>query len=307
MGNKVFECKHTLKRISSLGKTSLALFFGFLVFGCSTETDSQKPMAVDSIEGIMSPESAAAMSDGRIFISEIGEFGKDGDGKIVQISIDGTKKIIADSGLNDPKGLVVIEDEIYVTDNNEVKKVSMDGNVVIWISAGDFPKKPKFLNDIAKSDEVIFISDSGDLLNGKGGGRIFRVDSDKKVTVLVDKSNSKLIRSPNGLSTHQDGYLLFNDFENGFLFKVNLTDNKVEKIGEGYGAADGLVMADNNLYLSDWKNGKVFKLDLSKEGSSPVVIKEGMEGSADMDVTPDGKYLVIPEMKANRVVIHSLD
>jgi sugar lactone lactonase YvrE len=100
---------------------------------------------------------------------------------------------------------------------------------------------------------------------------------------------------------------MFNDFENGFLFKVNLTDNKVEKIGEGYGAADGLVMADNNLYLSDWKNGKVFKLDLSKEGSSPVVIKEGMEGSADMDVTPDGKYLVIPEMKANRVVIHSLD
>ena len=123
------------------------------------------------------------------------------------------------------------------------------------------------MNDIAKRDEVIYISDSGDLLNDKGGGRIFRVDSDKKVTVLVDKSNSKLIRSPNGLSTHQDGYLMFNDFENGFLFKVNLTDNKVEKIGEGYGAADGLVMADNNLYLSDWKNGKVFKLDLSKEGS----------------------------------------
>ena len=102
MGIKVFEFKHNLKIISSSAKKSLLCFFGFLVIGCSTETDSQKPMAVDSIEGIMSPESAAAISDGRIFISEIGEFGKDGDGKIVQISIDGTKKIIADSGLNDP-------------------------------------------------------------------------------------------------------------------------------------------------------------------------------------------------------------
>ena len=50
------------------------------------------------------PESAAVMKDGGIIISEIGEFGKDGDGKIVLITVDGTKKIIADSGLNDPKG-----------------------------------------------------------------------------------------------------------------------------------------------------------------------------------------------------------
>ncbi|GIR49301.1 MAG: hypothetical protein CM15mP58_13980 [Burkholderiaceae bacterium] len=43
------------------------------------------------------PESAAVMKDGGIVISEIGEFGKDGDGKIVLITVDGTKKIIADS------------------------------------------------------------------------------------------------------------------------------------------------------------------------------------------------------------------
>jgi len=253
------------------------------------------------------PESAAVISEGKIIVSEIGEFGKNDDGKIVQISISGEKKVIADSGLNDPKGLIVDGDTIYVTDNDEVKKVSMTGEVETWLSADDFPRKPQFLNDIAIGEGITYISDSGDLLNGKGGGSIFKVDSEKKVTVLVDETNDSNIRSPNGLSTFQNGFLTFNDFENGFLFRVNLSDLVVEKIGEGYGGADGLVSSGNNLYISDWKNGKVFKLDISKDGSEPVIIKEGMEGSADIDITADGKFLIIPEMKANRVVIHTLD
>ena len=289
-------------------KTILLSFVSLSVLiGCSTDSDSNKIAAVDSVDEIIMPESAAVISEGKIIVSEIGEFGKNDDGKIVQISISGEKKVIADSGLNDPKGLIVDGDTIYVTDNDEVKKVSMTGEVETWLSADDFPRKPQFLNDIAISEGITYISDSGDLLNGKGGGSIFKVDSEKKVTVLVDETNDSNIRSPNGLSTFQDGFLTFNDFENGFLFRVNLSDLVVEKIGEGYGGADGLVSSGNNLYISDWKNGKVFKLDISKDGSEPVIIKEGMEGSADIDITADGKFLIIPEMKANRVVIHTLE
>ena len=112
---------------------------------------------------------------------------------------------------------------------------------------------------------------------------------------------------PNGLSTFQKGFLTFNDFENGFLFRVNLKNSKVEKIGEGYGGADGLVSYGDNLYLSDWKNGKVFKLNVANPGNQPELLKDGMQGSADIDITKDGKYLIIPEMKANRVVIHPLN
>ena len=282
------------------------VFLSIFVIGCSTDT-SKKGVAVDAVDGIQMPESAATMEDGGIVISEIGEFGKDDDGKIVLIRVDGTKKIIADSGLNDPKGLIVEAGTIYVTDNLEVKKVSMNGNVEVWLSAEDFPRKPQFLNDIVSGDNAFYVSDSGDLLNGKGGGAIFKIDADKKVSVLVDASNDATIRSPNGLSTFQKNYLTFNDFENGFLFRVNLNDSKVEKISEGYGGADGLVSHKGNLYISDWKNGKVFKLNASKPDNQPELLKDGMEGSADIDVTKDGKYLVIPEMKANRVVIHPLN
>ena len=119
---------------------------------------------------------------------------------------------------------------------------------------------------------------------------------------FFDAANDPNILSPNGLLSFQRGFLHFNDFANGFLFRVRLKDLVVEKLDEGFGGADGLVFSGTSLYLSDWKNGKIFKMDVSKVDGETIVLKEGMNGSADIDVTTDGKYLVIPEMKSNRVV-----
>jgi sugar lactone lactonase YvrE len=281
--------------------------------GCSKDNSDSAVSQSDEIqpiEGLKLPESAYTMQDGRIIVSEIGEFnptGKDGDGRILELSIDGSVKVIADSGLNDPKGILVEGSTIYVTDNDEVKKVSFTGEVTKWLGPDDFPKKPQFLNDIAiDQNTMIYVSDSGDIENG-GGGAIYRVDSNGKISLFVDAANDPRILSPNGLSTFQKGYLAFNDFANGFLFRVRVRDLEVEKLSEGFGGADGLVFSGANLYISDWKNGKLWKIDISKvqeDGSllDPVLLKDGFEGSADIDVTSDGKYLVVPEMKANRVV-----
>jgi sugar lactone lactonase YvrE len=304
-------CQQFVSSFLSATKINLVfLIFVFSLQGCSKDNTVSQTSNIEDIapiEGIQSPESVYTMKDGRIIVSEIGEFGKDGDGKIIEIATDGSKKIIAESGLNDPKGLLVEGSTIYVTDKDEVKKVSFSGVVEKWLGPDDFPRKTQFLNDIAiDKNTLIYISDSGDIKNG-GGGAIFRVDSKGKVTVLVDKENDSRILSPNGLSTFQNGYLAFNDFHNGMLFRVRLKDLVVTKLAEGFGGADGLVYSGVNLYLSDWKNGKIWKLDISKvkeDGSfsDPELLKEGFEGSADIDVTPDGKYLVIPEMKANKVV-----
>ena len=288
----------------------LSLFSLLLIQACSNSDNGSnyiKSSEIKPIEGIKMPESAYTMRDGRIIVSEIGEFGKDGDGKILEILTDGSVKVIADNGLNDPKGILVEGPTIYVTDNDEVKKVSFTGEVTKWLKPSDFPRKPKFLNDITiDRNTIIYISDTGDIQNG-GGGAIYRVDSNGKVSILVDKANDPRILSPNGLSTFQRGYLAFNDFANGFLFRVRLRDLEVEKLSEGFGGSDGLVYSGINLYISDWKNGKLWKIDISKvkeDGSlsDPELLKDGFKGSADIDVTSDGKYLVIPEMKANRIV-----
>lgn len=303
-------CHCFISRILPASKLYLIfLVFVFSLQGCSKDTSDTNLAEIDAIpaiENIKMPESAFTMRDGRIIVSSIGEFGKNGDGKIFEILTDGSKKVIAESGLNDPKGLLVEGSTIYVTDNNEVKKVSFSGKVEKWLGPDDFPRKTQFLNDIAiDKNTLIYISDSGDIKNG-GGGAIFRVDSKGKVTVLVDKENDKRILSPNGLSTFQNGHLAFNDFHNGMLFRVRLKDLVVTKMAEGFGGADGLVYSGINLYISDWKDGKIWKLDVSKlkdDGSfsEPELVKDGLVGSADIDVTSDGKYLVIPEMKANRI------
>ncbi len=294
-----------ISKFCSVGIVSI-----FLLQSCSDSNEELTNIESDeiqSIEGIKMPESAFTMRDGRIIVSEIGEFGKNGDGKILQIATDGSVKVIADSGLNDPKGILVEGSTIYVTDNDEVKKVSFSGKVTKWLGPSDFPRKPKFLNDITiDMNTMIYISDSGDIKNG-GGGAIYRVDSSGKVSILVDQVNDPRILSPNGLTTFQRGYLTFNDFANGFLFRVRLRDLEVEKLSEGFGGSDGLVYSGINLYISDWKNGKLWKIDISKVNedgslSDPVLLKEGFMGIADMDVTSDGKYLVIPEMKANRIL-----
>ena len=56
-----------------------SIFVSIFIIGCSTDSGN-KGVAVDTVDGIKMPESAAAMEDGGIIISEIGEFGKDGDG-----------------------------------------------------------------------------------------------------------------------------------------------------------------------------------------------------------------------------------
>ena len=112
-----------------------------IVFGLVTSllcfSVSAKALTID---GIVHPESAFTTRDGRIFISEIGGVGKKGDGRILEIFTNGQKKVIA-SGLNDPKGLLVEGNTIYVTDVDEIKKVSFDGKVSSWIGPKDFPQK----------------------------------------------------------------------------------------------------------------------------------------------------------------------
>ena len=146
-------------------------------------------------KGIKNPESVAVAFDGRIFVSEIGEFGKDGDGRIVEIVGDQVKPFAV--GLDDPKGMAVVRggkgaSSLVVTDKDRIWKIDGKGKATVWVAADKFPTKPQFLNDIAVDEKgVVCVSDSGDLKGN--GGAVYRIDQKGKVTLLVDsKKNPKL-------------------------------------------------------------------------------------------------------------------
>ncbi len=255
------------------------------------------PAKAVTIDGIIHPESAFATRDGRVFLSEIGQVGKKGDGRILEIFTSGKKKVIA-SGLNDPKGLLVEGNTIYVTDIDEIKKVSMDGKVSSWLGPKNFPRKISFLNDLTiDRNTMIYVSDSGKVVQGeRRGGAVYRISSTGKISLLVDSANDSDIQAPNGLLAFQRGHLMVADFTTGVLSRIRLRDFSVEKMAEGFGGGDGLAFSGTKLYISDWKGGKIWSLDLTSPGQTPEIVKEGFTNPADIDVTSDGKFLVVPEM-----------
>jgi gluconolactonase len=273
-----------------LNKNKLAFAVSLLFSVAVHAADPQK------VIGLQTPESVVAGRDGRVYVSEIGGFGKDGDGKISVIDDTGTVRVFA-TGMDDPKGLAFFGNDLYVADKTRVLKVGMDGQWKVFAAADAFPVTPQFFNDI-ETDGLgnIYVSDSGDL-KGKGGA-IYRINRSGKVTRIVG-DNVAEVQAPNGLLMDGRGTMLAVDFVSGILYRVKLRTGELEKIAEGFGGGDGIVRgAGGTLYVSDWKNGKVYSV--GKKGEV-TLLKEGFQQAADIGLSKDGNYIIVPDMKAGEV------
>ena len=284
--------------------------FNGVIYRVSYDGKSQAAVAPVSaadnstLTGFQMPESVFAAPNGMTYISEIGEFGKLGDGKITQISKDGSRKALAE-GLNDPKGIDMFDNQLYVADMDRVVRVdAQSGQQTVFAATSAFPRKPVFLNDI-EIDGLgnVYVSDSGDD-NGKGAG-IFKITPAGKVSEVL-KGNAG-IKRPNGLLMDGPDSLLVADFGNGKLFRVQLGNKPVVSLlNQGFGGADGLIRdANGTLYVSDWAQGNVWQLAEPK--ATPQRIIQGYQSAADISLSADGQSLLIPDMKAgtlHRLPLH---
>lgn len=270
-----------------------------LILGCQAPI---KPMLYQhqKVTGLKMPESVVQAKDGRIFISEIGEFGKDGDGQITVIDQHGKASVFA-SGLDDPKGLAIIGKNLYVADKTKIIKITPDGKTSGFIAASAFPGTPLFLNDLeADLQDNLYVSDSGDLFKTGKGGAIYKINTQGQVTLLINDSQDARVKAPNGLLADDTGnVLLYVDFASGILYSLNMKTRQLTDIAEGFGGGDGLVHHSNGtMYVSDWKNGKVFSVDTKGD---VVLVKGGYQSAADIAITKDEAYLLVPDMKAGEL------
>jgi len=255
------------------------------------------------ITGLKMPESAIAARDGRVFVSEIGEFGKDGDGQITVVDKNGETKVFA-QGLDDPKGLAMVGKDLYVADIHQVIKISPDGKTSVFAAAEAFPDAPQFLNDL-ESDVAgnIYVSDSGDLKGA--GGAIYKINPQGKVTTIINGKQDPRVLAPNGLLMGKTpNCIMVVDFVSGVLYRLDMKKNTLIEVAKGFGGGDGVVKGKKDqFYVSDWKNGKVFSVKLEK-GTVPngELVKEGFAAAADIAPSADGKFLLVPDMKAGELV-----
>lgn len=259
--------------------------------------------ATDTITGLKMPESSVSHPDGRVFITEIGEFGKKGDGKVTVLSPDSTLKTFA-YGLNDPKGIDLFGEALYVADVDQVVRIDLKGNKTVLAKATDFQYTPTFLNDI-EIDGLgnVFVSDSGDD-NGKHAA-IYKITPHGKVTQIIGVKDG--IVRPNGLLLDGPNALLVLDLGTGKLLRVEFseqggkTKSKVTALNQGFGKPDGLARDTSGaLYVSDWAGGNVWRLNEPK--ATPFLISTGHQSSADISLSNDGKFLLMPDMKAGTLV-----
>ena len=222
-----------------------------------------------AVKGLSMPESAVVGADGRVYVSEIGEFGKDGDGKVSVIGKSDAAEPFA-KGMDDPKGMVAVKNTLYVTDKTRVWKVDERGKATEFVKAADFPQPPMFLNDIATDGAGnLYVSDTGDIEKG-GKGAIFKITSQGKVSLVTSEAKNPAIKSPNGLLFEGQGKMLVVDFATGELLRLDVGKGTVEKLADGFGGGDGLARdAAGMLYITDWKGGRAWKMDLKRKGAKP--------------------------------------
>lgn len=247
------------------------------------------------VTGLKTPESVLAVN-GHIYVSEIGEFGKDGDGQISVI--EGGKPKVFATGMDDPKGLAYSNGKLYVADKTRVLSVDRNGKWKVFVAPEAFPVKPQFLNDLTfDKGGNLYVSDSGDL-KGKDGA-VYRITPQGKVSTVVD-SEDKRVLAPNGLLPDGDANLLMVDFVSGVLYRITIKTGKMVAVAEGFGGGDGVARDhQNRLWISDWKNGRVFML---KRDGELKLVKDGFQSAADISLSEDGKFILVPDMKAGELV-----
>ena len=278
-------------------KSFIALVLGTLVSFSVHAHETKK------VTGLKMPESAIAAKDGRVFVSEIGEFGKDGDGQITVIEKNGEAKVFAQD-LDDPKGLAIVGKDLYVADNHRVIKITPDGKTSVFAAAEAFPEAPQFLNDLeSDASGNIYVSDSGDLKGA--GGAVYKITSQGKVSTVLSGKNDARVQAPNGLLMGKTANCIYMvDFVSGVLYRIDMKKDEMVEVAKGFGGGDGIVkVGKDQLYVSDWKNGKVLRVQLSEKGAAKVaLVQEGFVAAADIALSHDGKYLLVPDMKAGELV-----
>lgn len=229
---------------------------------------------------------------------------KPGSGSIGKLSPEG--KIISKvwvSGLTEPKGMVLFEGKLFVSDVKELIEVDIEsGKIVKKYQAPG----PNFLNDVAINAEgEIFVSD---MFNSS----IYKLDKERKFSLWLE---SPALENPNGLLVQGDNLLVasWGSFSNqkpltakkGNIISVSMASKKITRLTSSpVGNLDGIqAYQQNKLLVSDWVDGSVTYID--EKFSSQLILK--LEQSVgDIAWLEEKGILLVPLAKQGKIVAFKL-
>lgn len=278
-----------------LAVAALTGLFGLPIAGAEPQTVWETPAVLSK------PESVAWDARRQVYyVSNInGEATEaSGAGFLSRLGPDGTvleREWV--TGLNAPKGLLVVGEVLYVAEVGGLVEVDLERGAV---AARHAAPGSQFLNDLAVDGEGrVYVSD---LFTDT----VWRLAEGRLEPWLATAE----LLGPNGL--HVDGERLYvaawgrrlEGFQTetpGHLLVVSLADGTVGALGEGtpIGHLDGLEpLGEDGFLVSAWKEGLL--MEVSAEGRARVLADLG-QGSADLEYRPEENLAIVPLMNQNRV------
>lgn len=260
------------------------------------------------IEGFSHPESITK-SGSSFFVSDIGTKldakALDGDGVITKL--DGNGKVLVKpfnkTMLNSPKGLLVVDDTLYVADCDRVVGLDLttgkEKTVIDFSSEGTL-----YLNALALRDKNRIFVSATDI------GKVFEITLGAKPTYKLVADN---LGGPNGMVWNAKQKRLYvvewgTGKPNGNAGYLDLSRSTVvfKKLSDYHGYLDGAVLNGDNLIFSNWvdfkKVGILKSMDLKSGTIKDVPLPELVAGPADFYQTADGT-LWIPMMIEGKVLV----
>ncbi len=262
-----------------------------------------------SLTGFSHPESVDLDIPHQVlYVSNIGgaPLDKDGNGFISRLSRDGKLLDLKwIDGLNAPKGMVMKDFTLYVTDIDRLVEIdTRTGKIANTYAA----EGAVFLNDPAvDAAGNVYVSDIAKR-------KIWRLQ-DGKMSIWYDDESLMHI---NGLRVIHGGRLLVAGWGRGMhddgstdslgnLFTIDLETKAVKNLGGGQpvGNLDGLERGTHGDFLStDFVAGALLRI--KKDGSSETLV-DLAPGSADLDVIDKGRTAIVPRMLEDTVTAYSVD
>jgi DNA-binding beta-propeller fold protein YncE len=231
-----------------------------------------------------------------IYVSNINKdtrTSKDGDGFISRLTPEGeVQELYWVSGLNDPHGMALHNNVLYVADIDEVVAISTQSGSVLGRYRAD---KARMLNGVAADDSGnIYVTDTEE-------NRIY-VLRNGRISTWIDKTKAK---RPNGIFIRGNRMIVaFSG--NG---KIMLLDPETKNLSdwiEDVNSADGIDAVGDGSYLASSWSGEIFHIDAQNRKWSMLNTSKQNMNTADIDYAEQLGLLLVPTFKDNRVVAYRL-
>jgi DNA-binding beta-propeller fold protein YncE len=271
----------------------------------NTETQKAAPKLLHQIDGLTHCESVVYDAERNVLYASLIGNKEDGDGSIAKISLDG--KVIDTTfvkGLQDPKGIAITKDKLYVSDLTVLVEADLQTGEVLKRHTTE---GTQFLNDVAISKEgSIYVSDTSN-------STIYKLSSDGTFAAWLQSDD---LEHPNGLlEVGNDMYVAAwgnrvgpegKQRQSGNFLKVAMNSKEIHKISkETLGNLDGVqVYDDEHFLISEWREGKVIKINSKGETETVLTAAKSV---GDILYLPEKKLLALPMNIQSQLLLYSME